>query len=49
MKYRQAIEELNVSLKGRTILVNYSKGDLLLEELPDKVRDYLMDDPIIIW
>ncbi|MCO5187074.1 MAG: hypothetical protein M9928_11035 [Anaerolineae bacterium] len=45
MKYRQAIEELNVSLKGRTILVNYSKGDLLLEELPDKVRDYLMDDP----
>lgn len=50
MTYRNVMESLNVPLKGRSIVVNYTKGDLLLEpqsqfNLPQEVIDYFMDDP----
>lgn len=52
MKYRNIMESLNVPLRGRSILVNYTKADLLIKpsqskgyELPTEIREYVMNDP----
>jgi hypothetical protein len=56
MRYRDIMESLNVVLSGRTILVNYTKADLLITSsrstdaaftLPDEVRDYVLNDPYV--
>lgn len=47
MTYRKAMEEsINAPLHGRTILVNYTKSDLLRNDnsLPEIVQQYMSDD-----
>lgn len=43
--YVEGLERLGAKVKGRRVLVIYTKADKLLTQLPEKVFNYLMEDP----
>lgn len=42
--YRSGMERLGVSLKGRNLLIVYTKADQVANQLPAQVRNYLRSD-----
>ena len=43
--YVGGLQQLNAPIKGRRVLVVYTKSDLILEGLPAHLQDYLAEDP----
>jgi hypothetical protein len=42
--YRNGMERLGVSLKGRNLLIVYTKADKVVNQLPSAVRNYIRSD-----
>jgi hypothetical protein len=43
--YRAGMERLGVNLKGRNLLIVYTKADKIVNKLPQRVREYIRNDP----
>lgn len=42
--YVDGLERLEAKIKGRRVLVTYTKADLIRDRLPESLQDYLADD-----